>query len=70
MEKYTRGDKVQVVMNEWVPSSKNQFHYYALGEIVRVTRVTENLIYCINPKGLEQAMKPKHIKPIKNIKGD
>lgn len=61
-----KGDKVQVVANEFVTDANAPFHYYELGEIVRVVRVSNHLIYCLNPKGLEQALKPKHIKPIKN----
>jgi hypothetical protein len=60
------GDKVQVMVNEIVPDINEPFHHYELGEIVRVVRVSNHLIYCINPKGLEQALKPTHIKPIKN----
>ena len=60
------GDKVQVVMNEIEPTLKYPYHHYKIGEIVRVVRVTEHIIYCKNSKGLEQALKPKHTTPIKN----
>lgn len=68
MESFKIGDKVQVIANDYVPGFDGSFHHYDLGETVRVVRVPQNknIIYCINSKGLEQALKPKHIKPIKN----
>ena len=67
MKKYKKDDKVRVVANETVPNDLNiPFHYYEIGEIVRVTRVTRHVIYCLNSKGLNQALKPTHIEPIKN----
>lgn len=68
MNNYKIGDKVQVIANDYVPGFGGSFHHYEIGETVRVVRVVQNekLIYCINPKGLEQALRPTHIKPIKN----
>ena len=68
---YKIGDKVQVVMNEYVTDCGCQFHYYELGEIVRVIGVSHDLINCKNSKGLTQELRPRHIKPIKKThKGD
>ena len=60
------GDKVQVVMNEIVQDLNEPFHHYELGATVRVVRVSDHLIYCTNSKGLNQALKPTHVRKIKN----
>ena len=65
--KYKIGDKVRVVANIYVSSIDMPLHHYELGEIVRVERVTEHLIYCKNPKGLKQTLKPTYIEPLKKI---
>lgn len=67
MESYKTGDKVLVVANPYVPDY-GFLHHYKIGEIVRVVRVTESIIYCIGPKGLEQALRPTQIKLIKRYK--
>lgn len=70
MGKYKTGDKVQVIANDYVPGFEGSFHHYEIGETVRVVRVPQNknIIYCINSKGLEQALRPTHIKLIKRYK--
>lgn len=67
---YKTGDKVQVISNDYVPGYEGRFHYYEIGETVRVVRVAQNknAIYCINSKGLEQVLRPTHIKLIKRYK--
>ena len=65
---YKIGDKVQVVANELNAYLGDPFHYYELGEIVRVVRVTQYTIECINPKGLIQMLKPTQIKLIERYK--
>ena len=65
---YKIGDKVRVIANEYVDSLNLPFHHYELGEIVRVIKVTENLIECKNSKGIRQSLRHTHIKPIKIIR--
>ena len=64
MKDYKIGDQVRVVTNELASNKKDPFHYFELGETVRVFRVCENLIYCRNRKGLEQGLRKRHIEPI------
>ena len=68
MKKYKTGDKVLVVANELNTDVGEPFHHYKLGERVRVVRVADHLIECINPDGLIQMLKHTQVKLIERYK--